>query len=203
MKRNRNKRGSINRKGILSAQKKNTDILRRKKFQRKDSSWSSFIQKNLNDYTYVPSEETIAKLKYYYGPYNQVKGFRKFMDLPKSATANDLKDSKELWENLSLYILNDNEGTIRRLPFRLEQYNQVAFGPTEWVISERSHTPNFDAKRLVKSPKKISSKIINIEQTGRRNSNTSPRMMASLLITNFDKIKDYNNYLSPTSRRSK
>ena len=124
------------------------------------------------------------------------------MDLPKSAEAKDLKDSKELWENLSLYILNDNEGTIRKLPFRLENYSQVGFGQVTSTENDGMKTPSFEASRRSKSPKKQNKTNCSNDQRGRRNSNVSPRMMASIMISNFDKIKEY-NLLTPTSRRSR
>ena len=74
--------------------------------------WSSLIRE-LNEYSYIPSNSTISKLKFFYGPYNQVKGFRKYMDLPKSPLESDIKDKDQLWENLSSYILDDKEATLK------------------------------------------------------------------------------------------
>ena len=72
----------------------------------------------------MPQGDTIAKLKYYYGPYNQVKGFRKFMELPKRNEEVEINQPNELWENISSFILHDKAGTIKKLPFRLEGYNE-------------------------------------------------------------------------------
>lgn len=73
----------------------------------------STLLRELNDYSYIPHDSMISKLKFFYGPYNQVKGFRKFMDLPKSPFDSGIKSSEELWENLTSYIIEDKEATLR------------------------------------------------------------------------------------------
>lgn len=67
----------------------------RKKFRR--SLKMSKLQGELNDYTYIPEEDMISKLKYFYEPYNPVKGFRKYMYLVDAGTS-EVKNSEELWE---------------------------------------------------------------------------------------------------------
>jgi hypothetical protein len=60
------------------------------------NSGSSLIQE-LENYDYLPNPKTITKLKYYFEPYNQIKGFRKYMQLSGESRDED----KDLWESVS------------------------------------------------------------------------------------------------------
>lgn len=152
----------------------------------------SIIQSELNNYSYLPKEDTIAKLKYYYGPYNQVKGFRKYMDLPKGFECTENKNSNELWENISSYILNDKEGTLRKLPFNLEQYTEPAYPPIvpatvdeEW--SQKKKKKRKAASMCIPEPKQ----------------NEIDQNINFTLDPGFRNVKDLSPLLTPVNRRAR
>ena len=167
----------------------------------------SQILQSLNDYSYVPDEDIIAKLKYYYGPYNQVKGFRKYMDLPKGYGANDLKESKELWENISNYILYDKEGTLRKLPFRLDKYTEDPYQQNREIsVCELSVISNKQkdstqiksrfAKRRKSSWQQDSRNLKKIDCS-------STQTQRHIVISDFNRAKDYSNLLTPVAISTK
>jgi hypothetical protein len=140
----------------------------------------------------------IGKLKYYFGPYNQVKGFRKFMELPKGTEQSDLRTANQIWESLANYILNDKQGVLRKLPFRLENYKHKAFSkirneikvdaPVETVTSEK---PKKSFRKMTLDEEEPNRKKIKFEEP------TTP-----ILLSKFPKMKDLSNLLTPVKTSS-
>lgn len=140
----------------------------------------------------------ISKLKYYFGPYNQVKGFRKFMELPKGYDSIDLKTSNQLWENVSSYILYDKEGVLKKLPFRLEKYTIPAY-PSLIPMENESQKNN---KNLKTRNKKQDRKHLVLSESKKIDRNRNTGGEKKNLLLNLCHTKDISSLLSPVELSS-
>jgi hypothetical protein len=140
----------------------------------------------------------ISKLKYYFGPYNQVKGFRKFMELPKGSNCIDLKTSNELWENVSSYILYDKEGILKKLPFQLDKYTIPAYPPLISVQEE----PQKSDRKLKSRNKKQDRRHFTLSESKKLDRNKFGIEEKKSLFLNVGYAKDISSLLSPVELNS-
>lgn len=77
----------------------------------KDRNQSS-IQRNLNQYMYMPKRSTAKKIKYYYGPYNQYDCMKKYDPVPITPDEDDPNTHSHLWGKLTSFILEEMDTSI-------------------------------------------------------------------------------------------
>jgi len=129
----------------------------------RESPEGSRLIKNLERYNYLPDSQTIDKMKYYLGPYNEIKGFRKYMELSPCVT----KDDSALWDKVSRYILYNKEGMIKK-------YTNPVYMPLKDVEVEQDDKPEKPFKKYrSKISRIIMAKKKKIREERRRNLNRS------------------------------
>ena len=106
----------------------------------KGSPQGSKLIKNLERYNYLPDPQTIDKMKYYLGPYNEIKGFRKYMELSPSAPPED----SDPWDKVSRYILYNKEGILKK-------YTNPVYMPLKDVESDDSKEDKNKANKKTKT----------------------------------------------------
>ena len=184
--------------------------------------------KDLSEYSYLPKDDTITKLKFYDGPYNQVKGFRKYMDLPKGFDWNELKSSNELWSWISQYILSGREGTLKKLPYRLETFDESTFELNKKIFDQsiQDELSRKDTKRVRrekfaswKAATLIDSRNAELKKVGRAasygiqksienqdndsfNENSSVNSQSSSFYLRRESTMDYTKLLKPLRQSS-